>query len=79
VDGEDFRIDLLFYHVKLRSYIVIEIKAKVFQPGDVGQLNYYINVIDDILKTEQDNPTIGLLLCKEKNNIRAKYGHTLKI
>jgi len=73
VGGEDFYIDLLFYHLKLRCYIVIELKAKDFKPQDIGQLNFYLAVVDDILKHENDAPTIGLLLCKSKNKIVAEY------
>lgn len=73
VGGEDFYIDLLFYHLKLRCYVVIELKAKEFKPQDAGQLNFYLAVVDDILKHENDAPTIGLLLCKSKNKIIAEY------
>lgn len=73
VGGEDFYIDLLFYHLKLRCYVVIELKAKEFKPQDIGQLNFYSAVIDDTLKHDTDAPTIGLLLCKSKNKIVAEY------
>lgn len=73
VGDEDFYIDLLFYHLKLRCYVVIELKAVDFKPQDVGQLNFYLAVVDDILKHESDAPTIGLLLCKSKNKIIAEY------
>ncbi|MFA7658688.1 MAG: PDDEXK nuclease domain-containing protein [Candidatus Gastranaerophilaceae bacterium] len=73
VGGEDFYIDLLFYHLKLRCYVVIELKAKEFKPQDVGQLNFYLAVVDDVLRHKDDAPTIGLLLCKSKNKIVAEY------
>jgi hypothetical protein len=63
----------LFYHLKLHSYIVIELKATDFKPEHLGQLNFYLNVVDDKLRSEVDNPTIGLLLCKTKNKVVAEY------
>ncbi len=71
--GSDFYLDLLFYHLKLRCYVVIELKAGELDPGDVSQLNMYMNVVDDVLKYEADNKTIGLLLVKKKNKIIAEY------
>ncbi len=73
VGGSDFYIDLLFYHTKLHCYIVVELKAREFAPGDPAQLNFYINVINDTLKSEADNNTIGILLCKGKNEVVAEY------
>jgi predicted nuclease of restriction endonuclease-like (RecB) superfamily len=73
VGGKDYYTDLLFYHTKLHCYVVVELKARAFEPGDPAQLNFYINVINDVLKTEQDNDTIGILLCKGKNEIVAEY------
>ncbi len=73
VGGSDFYIDLLFYHTKLHCYVVVELKARAFDPGDPAQLNFYINVINDKLKTEADNDTIGILLCKGKNDVIAEY------
>ena len=73
VDEEDYYIDLLFYHTKLKCYVVIELKARAFKPQDVGQLNFYLSAVDDLVKDEADNPTIGLLLCKTKKNFTAKY------
>jgi predicted nuclease of restriction endonuclease-like (RecB) superfamily len=73
VGGEDFYIDLLFYNLKLRCYVVIELKTGNFKPEYVGKLNFYLSTVDDILKTEADNLSIGLLLCKENNKIVAKY------
>ncbi len=73
VGGSDFYIDLLFYHIKLHCYVVVELKAREFKPGDPAQLNFYINVINDNLKTDKDNDTIGILLCKGKNEVLAEY------
>lgn len=71
--GDDFYIDLLFYHLKLRCYVVIELKARDFEPGFVSQLSMYQNVVDDVLRHKDDNPTIGLLLVKSKNDTVAEY------
>ena len=73
VGGDDFFIDLLFYHLKLRCYIVIELKARDFQPGDVSQLSMYQNIVNDVLRHPDDKPTIGLLLVKEKNRTVVEY------
>ncbi len=73
VSGKEYFIDLLFYHLKLKCYIVVELKAKEFEPTDVGQLNFYLSAIDDLIKDKDDNPTIGLLLCKNKDNFTAEY------
>ena len=73
VGGDDFYIDLLFYNLNLRCYVVIELKTGDFKPEYVGQLNFYLSAVDGILKKEQDNPSIGLLLCKSKNNVVAEY------
>ena len=73
VENEDFYIDLLFYHLKLRCYVVIELKNGDFKPEYAGKLNFYISAVDDLMKTEQDNPTIGLLLCKNKRGMIAEY------
>lgn len=66
-------IDMLFYNTRLRCYVVIEVKAIKFQPGDVGQLGTYVSAVNHILKTPADNPTIGLLICKTKDNVLAQY------
>lgn len=71
--GDDFYIDLLFYHLKLRCYIVIELKACEFEPGFVSQLNMYQNIVNALLKHPDDNPTIGLLLVKGKNKTVVEY------
>ena len=73
VGGDDFYIDLLFYHLKLRCYVVIELKACDFEPGFISQLNMYQNVVNDILRHPNDNPTIGLLLVKGKNQTVVEY------
>lgn len=73
VGGDDFFIDLLFYHLKLRCYVVVELKAGAFKPEHAGQLGFYLTAVDMQMKTEQDNPTIGLLLCKSKNKVVAEY------
>ncbi|EFW87137.1 PDDEXK nuclease domain-containing protein [Pseudomonas savastanoi] len=73
VGGDEFFIDLLFYHLKLRCYVVIELKGGKFKPEHLGQLGFYMTAVDRQVKTEQDNPTIGLLLCKSKNKIVAEY------
>jgi predicted nuclease of restriction endonuclease-like (RecB) superfamily len=73
VENEDFYLDLLFYHLKLRCYVVIELKTGNFKPEYAGKLNFYISAVDDLLKAEQDNPTIGLLLCKNKRGMIAEY------
>ena len=71
--GDDFYIDLLFYHLKLRCYIVIELKTCEFEPSFVGQLNLYQNVVNDVLRHPDDKPTIGLLLVKDKNRTVVEY------
>lgn len=73
IDNKDYYIDLLFYHIKLKRYIAIELKAKEFDPRDVGQTNFYLSAIDDLLKDENDQPTIGLILCKTKRNLSVEY------
>ena len=73
VGEQDFYVDLLFYNVKLHAYIVIELKKGNFKPEYAGQLNFYLSVIDDKLKTNLDQPTIGLLLCQDKNKVVAEY------
>ena len=73
IGGEDFYIDLLFYNLNLRCYVVIELKTGEFKPEYVGQLNFYLSAVDGFLKNEYDNSTIGLLLCKTKNDLVAEY------
>jgi len=73
VGGQDFYMDLLFYHLELRCFIVIELKNTAFKPEYAGKLNFYLSAVDNTMRKNVDNPTIGLLLCKEKNNIIAEY------
>jgi len=73
VGDDDFYIDLLFYHLKLRCYVVIELKKGKFKPEYSGQVNFYCSAVDGILANENDNPTIGLILCQDKNRIVAEY------
>lgn len=73
VGGDDFYIDLLFYNLNLRCYVVIELKTGEFKPEYAGQLNFYLSAVDGLIRKPQDNPTIGLLLCKSKNNLVAEY------
>lgn len=73
VGGDDYRIDLLFYNVFLRCFVVIELKIDSFKPEYLGKLSFYLTSIDNLLKTEQDKPTIGLLLCKIDNKITAEW------
>ena len=73
VGGDEFRIDLLFYHLKLRCYVVVELKAGDFKPEHTGQLSFYLSAVDTHMKSQQDNPTIGLLLCKSQNRVVAEY------
>ena len=73
IEGRSRKIDLLFYHIRLRCYIVCELKAKSFEPEFAGKLNYYVNAVDELMKTKDDNPTIGLLVCSDMNNIDVQW------
>lgn len=73
ISETDYFIDLLFYHLELRSYIVVELKAGKFKPEYAGKLNFYLSAVDSQVKKEYDNPTIGILLCKKKDKIEAEY------
>ncbi len=73
VGESDFYIDLLFYHVKLHCYVVVELKTEKFKPEFAGQLNFYVTAVNKQIKLEQDNDTIGILICKDKDNIVAEY------
>ena len=73
IGNEDYYIDLLFYHLKLRCYCVIELKNTKFKPEYVGKMNFYLSIVDDLLKKKGDNPSIGLILCKTKNTFTAEY------
>jgi predicted nuclease of restriction endonuclease-like (RecB) superfamily len=73
VDNQDFYIDLLFYHLKMRCFVVIDLKKGDFKPEYAGKMNFYCSVIDDLMKHSNDEPTIGLILCENKNKIVAEY------
>jgi YhcG PDDEXK nuclease domain len=73
VGGQDFYLDLLFFHVRLRCYLVIELKRGEFKPEYAGKMNFYCNLVDDQLKHPDDAPTIGLILCQRNNQILAEY------
>lgn len=73
VAGDEFFLDLLFYHTRLKCYVVVELKASAFKPEHAGQLNFYLAAVDAQLKAPDDRPTIGLLLCKTKNRLVAEY------
>lgn len=73
IAGNDYYIDLLFYHVTLKCYVVVELKNRKFIPEYAGKLNFYLSAVDSLLKREDDQPTIGLLLCRDKNNIEVEF------
>ncbi len=73
IGAKDYYLDLLFYHIRLRCFVVIELKAVEFEPEFAGKLNFYLSAVDDLLKTEADNPTIGILLCKTRDKIEVEY------
>jgi hypothetical protein len=73
VDGEDYPIDLLFYHLKLRSYVVIDLKMRKFTPEDAGKMNFYLSAVDSQMRHPDDAPSIGLILCKTRNRITGEY------
>ncbi len=73
IDGEEYRIDLLFYHLKLRRYVAIDLKMRNFKPDDAGQMNFYLSALDDLVKSETDDPSIGIILCKDKKNVVVEY------
>ena len=73
VAGNDYYIDLLFYHVTLKCYVVVELKNRKFIPEYAGKLNFYLSAVDSLLKRDDDQPTIGLLLCRDKNNIEVEF------
>jgi predicted nuclease of restriction endonuclease-like (RecB) superfamily len=73
VGGEDFRIDLLFYHLKLRCFVVIDLKMGAFQPEYAGKMNFYLSAVDDLLRHPADQPSIGVILCKSRNAVVAEY------
>jgi predicted nuclease of restriction endonuclease-like (RecB) superfamily len=73
VAGEDFRLDLLFYHLRLRCFIVIDLKIDDFKPEYAGKMNFYLSAVDDLLKHPDDQPSIGIILCKTKNSVIVEY------
>ena len=73
VGGQEFFIDLLFYHLELRRYVVVELKASSFKPEYTGQIGFYVTAVDEQLKKEHDNSTIGLLLCQDKDRLTVDY------
>lgn len=73
VSTRNYYLDLLFYHLKLRCFIAIELKAVEFEPEHAGKMNFYLSIIDDKLKHPTDNPSIGLILCKTKDQVLAEY------
>lgn len=73
IGDNEFYLDLLFYHLKLRCFVVIELKKGKFKPEYAGKMNFYLNVVDDKLKAKTDSPSIGLILCQDKNQIVAEY------
>ena len=73
VAGKPRRIDMLFYHIKLRCYIVVELKVVAFEPEFAGKLNFYVNAVNELVKSDEDNPTIGLLICKDKDQTEVQW------
>jgi len=73
VAEQDYYLDLLFYHVTLKCYVVIELKNTKFIPEYAGKLNFYLSAVDDALKTDSDHPSIGILLCRDKNNLEVEF------
>ena len=73
VGGEDFYVDLLFYHLRLRCFVVIELKVGEFRPEYAGKMNFYLSAVDDLLRHKDDHPSIGIILCKAKNKVIAEY------
>lgn len=73
VGGQDFYIDMLFYHFKIKCFVVVELKVDEFKPEFAGKLNFYLSAVDDLVRQKEDNPTIGLLLCKYKNNLVVEF------
>lgn len=73
VSGKTRKIDLLFYHIRLRCYVVVELKVVSFEPEFAGELNFYVNAVDELMKGADDNPTIGLLICRDKDSTEVKW------
>ena len=73
VSGKSRKIDMLFYHIKLRCYVVVELKVVPFEPEFAGKLNFYVNAVNELLRSPADNPSIGLLICKDKDRTEVKW------
>lgn len=73
VSGKPRKIDLLFYHIKLRCYVVVELKVTEFEPEFVGKLNFYVSAVDEVIKTEEDNPSIGLIICRDMDRTEVEW------
>lgn len=73
VDGQDYRLDLLFYHLQLRCFVVVDLKIGAFRPEDAGKMNFYLAAVDNQVRREEDLPSIGLILCKQKNRVVVEY------
>jgi len=73
VGDQDFVVDLLFYHLKLRCFVVVDLKMRAFEPEFAGKMNFYLSAVDDLLRHETDAPTVGIILCKTKNDVVAEY------
>ena len=73
VNGDEYECDLLFYHLKLRRYIVVELKVVKFEPEFISKLNFYCNAVNHLMKSDEDKNSIGLLICKEKNDVVAQW------
>nr|WP_245927855.1 PDDEXK nuclease domain-containing protein [Mucilaginibacter oryzae] len=73
VSDQDFYLDLLFYHLKMRCFVVVDLKRGDFKPEYAGKMNFYCSAVDDLMKHPTDNPTIGLILCQTKNKVIAEY------
>lgn len=73
VAGKTRKIDMLFYHIKLRCYVVVELKVTAFDPEFAGKLNFYVNAVNELIRTENENPTIGLLICKDMNQTEVQW------
>jgi hypothetical protein len=73
VSGNEYRLDLLFYHVKLHCYVVIDLKMGEFEPEFSGKMNFYVAAVDNLLRSPQDEPTIGIVLCKSKDKTTVEY------
>jgi hypothetical protein len=72
IGGQDFFLDLLFYHLRLRCYIVIDLKIEEFKPEFAGKMNFYLSAVDDLLRRSEDQASLGLILCKERNKLSSR-------